>query len=112
MGLGARQARPHDPLTMNNTQREMPSKGREDATDAVSEANGKVKWGLGIGAFAVASYAILGSVCPLCLIASPALIGAGLLGRAKARRNHDAGSEGSANVEPGGCEADPRTLAR
>jgi hypothetical protein len=97
---------------MNNTQREMPSPGREDATDAVSEANGKVKWGLGIGAFAVASYAILGSVCPLCLIASPALIGAGLFGRAKARRNHEADSERSSNVEPGGCDADPPPLAR
>jgi hypothetical protein len=84
----------------------------EDDANAVSEANGKVKWGLGIGAFAVASYAILGSVCPLCLIASPALIGAGLLGRAKARRTQDGGSEAPANLEAGGCEADPRTLAR
>ena len=97
---------------MNNSQREAPTIGCEDAANAVSDANGKVKWGLGIGAFAVASYAILGSVCPPCLIASPALIGAGLLGRAKARRTHDTGSEGSANVEPGGCDADPPPLAR
>ncbi len=83
-----------------------------DATDAMSEANGKVKWGLGIGAFAVASYAVLGSVCPLCLIASPALIGAGLLGRAKARRTPNASSEAPANVEPGGGEADPTPVAR
>jgi len=51
------------------------------------QANGKLKWGVGLGIFAAASYAFLGTVCPLCLIASPALIGAGLLARAKARRS-------------------------
>jgi hypothetical protein len=59
----------------------------------VGDANDKMKWGVGIGVFAAVSYAVLGATCPLCLIASPALIGAGLIGRAKARRSEEEESE-------------------
>jgi len=58
-----------------------------EPSEELTQANGKLKWGVGLGVFAAASYALLGTVCPLCLIASPALIGAGLFGRAKAKRS-------------------------
>ena len=57
-----------------------------ESSEALTQAHGKLKWGLGLGVFAALSYALLGTVCPLCLVASPALIGAGLFGRAKARQ--------------------------
>ena len=52
--------------------------------EAKAQANARLCWGVGIGVLGGVSYALLGAVCPLCLIASPALIGAGLWGRAKA----------------------------
>ena len=37
--------------------------------------------GLGIGAFGAISAALLGAVCPICIVATPALVGAGLYKR-------------------------------
>jgi len=54
---------------------------------SVDDANRKLKWGVGLGAFALASYAVFGTVCPICLVATPALLGAGLFERV---RNHRA----------------------
>jgi hypothetical protein len=54
--------------------------------DARYEANAAIGTGLGIGAFGAASAVLLGATCPMCVIASPALIGYGLYKRAKLSR--------------------------
>jgi hypothetical protein len=50
------------------------------------EANTALGTGVGIGAFGVASAALLGAVCPMCVIAAPALIGYGLYQRVQNAR--------------------------
>jgi len=56
------------------------------ADRAQGDADLRLLAGLGLGAFALGSLALLGTVCPLCAVASPALIGAGLYAKHKARR--------------------------
>lgn len=46
-----------------------------------SEGNDLLATGLGIGAFGMASALLLGAACPLCVVAAPALVGAGLVQR-------------------------------
>ncbi len=48
------------------------------------EANTQLLAGLGLGVYAAGSIALFGAVCPVCVVASPLLLGAGLIGR---RRN-------------------------
>jgi len=50
------------------------------------EANVQLVAGLGLGVYAAGSLALLGAVCPVCVVASPLLVGAGLLGRRRATR--------------------------
>lgn len=50
-----------------------------------AEANSLITGGLGIGAFGVASATLLGAVCPVCVVAAPAMVGVGLYKRYKAR---------------------------
>jgi hypothetical protein len=60
---------------------------REDALkEERSEANTALGTGLGIGAFGVASAALIGSVCPVCVVAAPALIGYGVFKRVQCSR--------------------------
>jgi hypothetical protein len=51
-----------------------------------SEGNTMVGMGLGLGAFGVASGALLGAVCPLCVVVAPALVGTGIYKRVCAKR--------------------------
>jgi hypothetical protein len=42
--------------------------------------------GLGLGAYGAVSLAVAGAVCPVCVVAAPALVGAGLWKRWRASR--------------------------
>ncbi len=50
-----------------------------------AEANSLITGGLGVGAFGVASATLLGAVCPVCVVAAPAMVGLGLYKRYKTR---------------------------
>lgn len=52
---------------------------REDGTELIVG-------GLGVGAIGVAGAVLLGATCPVCVVATPALIGAGLYRRWRRRR--------------------------
>jgi len=51
-----------------------------------NDANSLIVGGLGIGAFGILSAAIGGAVCPVCVVAAPALLGVGAYKRWKGRR--------------------------
>jgi len=51
-----------------------------------TDANGYLGAGVGLGMFGLASGALLGAVCPLCIVATPALLGAGVYKRICAKR--------------------------
>jgi hypothetical protein len=51
------------------------------------EGNRLLAFGLGVGAWGAASGVLLGAVCPLCVVAAPALVGAGLVRRWQAARS-------------------------
>lgn len=51
-----------------------------------SDANTMLLGGLGIGAFGLVSAAIGGAVCPVCVVAAPALLGIGAFKRWKEHR--------------------------
>jgi hypothetical protein len=60
---------------------------REGRQDSVAkDANTLIAGGLGIGAFGLISAAIGGAVCPVCVVAAPALVGVGAYKRWRARR--------------------------
>jgi len=50
------------------------------------EGNQLLGLGAGVGAWGAASALLLGSVCPVCVVATPALVGLGLLRRWQAGR--------------------------
>ena len=62
------------------------STGEQGAAQARKDGNAFLASGLGIGAFGVASGVLLGAVCPVCVVATPALIGAGVYKRVRAWR--------------------------
>ncbi|MGE0328159.1 MAG: hypothetical protein AB7K71_25690 [Polyangiaceae bacterium] len=62
------------------------STGAQGAAQARKDGNAFLASGLGIGAFGVASGVLLGAVCPVCVVATPALIGAGVYKRVRAWR--------------------------
>ena len=43
-----------------------------------ADARGYLGAGLGLGAFGVASGVLLGAVCPVCIVATPLLLGTGV----------------------------------
>lgn len=51
------------------------------------EGNQLLGLGLGVGAWGAASGVLLGAVCPVCVVAAPALVGVGLLRRWQAGRS-------------------------
>ncbi len=53
--------------------------------DQRQEANHLLGAGLGVGAFGVAGAIAFGSVCPVCVVAAPALLAAGAWKRYRAR---------------------------
>lgn len=57
-------------------------------------ANRLLGGGLGIGAFGALSGALLGAVCPLCVVAAPALVGAGIYEHIRASRRRKAADTG------------------
>jgi hypothetical protein len=48
--------------------------------------NDMISMGVGIGAIGVAGAVFLGAACPVCVVATPALIGVGLFQKWRARR--------------------------
>jgi hypothetical protein len=66
------------------------SANESDKTPSVeelrTESNSYLGAGVGLGVFGVASGALLGAVCPLCIVATPALLGAGVYKRICANR--------------------------
>jgi hypothetical protein len=57
----------------------------------VREANNLIGAGVGIGAFGAATAAAFGAVCPVCVVATPLLIGAGVVKRVRAKRRQRGG---------------------
>ena len=49
-------------------------------------ANVTIGLGAGIGAFGAVSALAVGAVCPLCIVATPALLGLGLYQRARVKK--------------------------
>ena len=58
---------------------------QDDKNPGTADANTLIAGGLGIGAFGLISAAIGGAVCPVCVVAAPALLGVGAYKRWKAR---------------------------
>jgi hypothetical protein len=54
--------------------------------DAADDANQLIAGGLGVGAIGVVGAVLLGATCPVCVVATPALLGAGLYKKWKQRR--------------------------
>lgn len=50
------------------------------------DGNDLLVTGLGVGAIGVAGAVLLGATCPICVVATPALLGAGLYKKWKAKR--------------------------
>ncbi len=61
---------------------------QDQKTPERGDANTLIAGGLGIGAFGLISAAIGGAVCPVCVVAAPALLGVGAYKRWKARSGH------------------------
>jgi hypothetical protein len=57
--------------------------------EQLEEGKRHIKFGAGIGAFGAASLAIIGTTCPLCFVAAPALVGVGLWKSRKAKKKLD-----------------------
>jgi hypothetical protein len=53
---------------------------------ALTKSKEYLGMGVGIGAVGLASAALLGATCPLCVVAAPAFIGLGVVKRWQARR--------------------------
>lgn len=58
------------------------------------EGNICIGTGLGVGALGAAGAAVLGAVCPVCIVATPLLIGAGVVQHIRARRSEAPADEG------------------
>ncbi len=54
--------------------------------EQVQEANGMLSMGAGIGAIGALSALAFGAVCPICVVATPALVGVGLYKRMRLHR--------------------------
>jgi hypothetical protein len=58
----------------------------EDKDDEKKDANVMIAGGVGIGAIGLIGAAIGGAVCPVCVVAAPALVGVGVLRRWRVAR--------------------------
>jgi len=67
--------------------------------DRRKEGNQLLGLGLGVGAWGAATGMLLGAVCPLCVVAAPALVGAGLFRRWQAGRPERPSGEGPARED-------------
>ena len=50
------------------------------------DGNGLIASGLGVGAVGALGALVVGAACPLCIVATPALLGAGLVQKWRERR--------------------------
>ena len=50
------------------------------------DGNGLIASGLGVGAVGALGALVVGAACPLCIVATPALVGAGLVQKWRERR--------------------------
>ena len=50
------------------------------------DGNGLIASGLGVGAVGAVGVLVVGAACPLCIVATPALLGAGLVQKWRERR--------------------------
>jgi uncharacterized membrane protein YebE (DUF533 family) len=69
------------------------------ASKKKAESNSLLATGAGVAALGVAG-AALGAVCPLCVVAAPALVGAGVYKRWQARREQAAAAQGAPEPLP------------
>lgn len=69
-----------------NKSEESAERTSPELADQVRDANSMIASGIGIGVLGAAAAAISGAVCPLCIVAVPALVGAGAYKRWRARR--------------------------
>jgi hypothetical protein len=65
-----------------------------------AEGNSLLAAGLGVGVIGAASGALLGAVCPLCIVAAPALIGAGVYKHIGASRRSRRARRGTSGKKP------------
>ncbi|MBK7579383.1 MAG: hypothetical protein IPI67_04170 [Myxococcales bacterium] len=56
--------------------------------------------GAGVGVIGVAGAVLLGATCPVCVVATPVLVGAGLWQKYQARRRPPSGVDDPTKVEP------------
>ena len=62
------------------------SKTQATTQEELKDANTILGAGLGVGALGAAGALIAGAVCPICIVATPVLVGGGLLKRRRAKR--------------------------
>ena len=74
---------------MSADAKQMPKVDWSSYEEQLEEGKRNIKWGAGIGAFGAASLAIIGTTCPLCFVAAPALVGVGLWKSHKAKQKLD-----------------------
>jgi len=71
---------------MSSAERPKEPAARLSVEQLRSDSNSYLGAGVGLGVFGLASGALLGAVCPLCIVATPALLGAGVYKRFCANR--------------------------
>jgi hypothetical protein len=84
---------------MTNRDDNAPAELQRQSRRVASQGGDLLKMGLSVGAIGLAG-AALGAVCPLCVVATPALLGAGAVQKLRAavlsrRATHAAAPEGS-----------------
>ncbi len=62
----------------------------DDRKQQIKDANTMLGAGAGLATFGAGSAMLLGSVCPLCIIAAPVLVGIGVVGRIRAGKQQKA----------------------
>jgi hypothetical protein len=77
--------RPDSETARQRASRQADEEAAEARADRRSQANEMMGMGAGIGALGVVTATAFGAVCPVCVVAAPALIGAGLYKRYRAR---------------------------
>lgn len=61
-------------------------KDEETGTDRNAEANSLIASGAGIAAIGIAGAMVSGAVCPVCVVAAPALLGLGAVRKLRAAK--------------------------
>ena len=86
----------NDPVDKKGSAIDLPPDPDKNLEDARKDANGCIMIGAGVGVAGIVAALASGAVCPLCVVAAPGLIGAGLVKRFTAeRRKNRKNSPGS-----------------